>query len=903
LILQDFEALQPNLLARTIETIEGGGLVCVLLQSLKSLKQLYTMTMDIHARYRTESHHEVVGRFNERFILSLSSCSNCLVIDDQLRILPISANAQNITAVIPKSKEELMTKEEIELKEVKDSLQDTQPVGSIINQCRTLDQAKAVLKFIEVISEKTLRSTVALTAARGRGKSAAIGLALASAIAFGYSNIFVTSPDPENLKTLFEFVFKGFDALDFQEHIDYEIIQSNNPDFNKAVIRVNVFRDHRQTIQYISPTDHHKLGQAELLAIDEAAAIPLPYVKNLLGQYLVFMSSTINGYEGTGRSLSLKLIENLRQRSVNTEKGNILNGSSVAPTSRVLVELSLSESIRYSVGDPVEIWLNKLLCLDATVIPRVSSGCPMPDTCDLYYINRDTLFSYHKASEMFLQRIMSLYVASHYKNSPNDLQLMSDAPAHHLFCLLGPVDPDQTTLPEVLCVIQVCLEGEISKVVMSNSLARGKRGSGDLIPWTISQQYNDSEFGSLSGARIVRIATHPDFQKMGYGKRAVEQLINYYSGSIPSLTEDTNEEIVLSLSDENPDSNLLEETVKPRKNLPPLLLKLSERKAEKLDYIGVSYGLTADLLRFWKKSDFVPVYLRQSQNDLTGEHTCIMLRLLNEELETNVKPSWLYQYWTDFQRRFISLLSYDFKKFDASLGLGMLQMKHIKHESEKLLAKEELVYNFTNYDMKRLEMYSRNMADYHLILDLLPSVARLFYSNKLDFKLSLAQNVILLGLGLQRKSVDIMEKEIQLPSSQILGLFNKVIRKAVQNFNGLLEAEIEKALIPNNDVIMEPVVESLKKELADAEKEFEEKTKEQKSKVKDIDLSQYSITGSTDEWDAALGKTKNLSSVSISSTKEKLEKRKSKVEVEESENKQKRKKKKQKHAKQRNSTT
>jgi N-acetyltransferase 10 len=37
------------------------------------------------------------------------------------------------------------------------------------------------------------------------------------------------------------------------------------------------------------------------VVIDEAAAIPLPVVKDLLGPYLVFMSSTINGYEGTGR--------------------------------------------------------------------------------------------------------------------------------------------------------------------------------------------------------------------------------------------------------------------------------------------------------------------------------------------------------------------------------------------------------------------------------------------------------------------------------------------------------------------------------------------------------------------------------------------------------------------------
>lgn len=38
----------------------------------------------------------------------------------------------------------------------------------------------------------------------------------------------------------------------FQEHLDYEIIQSLNPEFNKAVVRVNVFKEHRQTIQVIS---------------------------------------------------------------------------------------------------------------------------------------------------------------------------------------------------------------------------------------------------------------------------------------------------------------------------------------------------------------------------------------------------------------------------------------------------------------------------------------------------------------------------------------------------------------------------------------------------------------------------------------------------------------------------
>jgi N-acetyltransferase 10 len=44
-MLQDFEALTPNLLARTIETVEGGGLIILLLHSLSSLTSLYTMVM------------------------------------------------------------------------------------------------------------------------------------------------------------------------------------------------------------------------------------------------------------------------------------------------------------------------------------------------------------------------------------------------------------------------------------------------------------------------------------------------------------------------------------------------------------------------------------------------------------------------------------------------------------------------------------------------------------------------------------------------------------------------------------------------------------------------------------------------------------------------------------------
>ena len=64
-----------------------------------------------------------------------------------------------------------------------------------------------------------------------RSQSAALGIAIAGALSVGYANIFVTSPSPENLRTLFEFVFKGLDALGYKEHIDYDLVESTNPAF------------------------------------------------------------------------------------------------------------------------------------------------------------------------------------------------------------------------------------------------------------------------------------------------------------------------------------------------------------------------------------------------------------------------------------------------------------------------------------------------------------------------------------------------------------------------------------------------------------------------------------------------------------------------------------------------
>lgn len=48
----------------------------------------------------------------------------------------------------------------------------------------------------------------------------------------------------------------------------------------------------------------------------------------------------------------------------------------------------------------------------------------------------------------------------------------------------------------------------------------------------------------------------------------------------------------------------------------------------------------------------------------------------------------------------------------------------------------------TKYDIKRLEMYSNNLVDYHLIIDLIPTLARIYFLNQMgEVQISSVQSV------------------------------------------------------------------------------------------------------------------------------------------------------------------
>lgn len=67
-----------------------------------------------------------------------------------------------------------------------------------------------------------------VSAGRGRGKSAALGLSIAGALLFSCSNIYLSAATPENLRTVFEFIEKGLEQTGFKKNLDFSVIVNEN---------------------------------------------------------------------------------------------------------------------------------------------------------------------------------------------------------------------------------------------------------------------------------------------------------------------------------------------------------------------------------------------------------------------------------------------------------------------------------------------------------------------------------------------------------------------------------------------------------------------------------------------------------------------------------------------------
>jgi N-acetyltransferase 10 len=394
---------------------------------------------------------------------------------------------------------------------------------------------------------------------------------------------------------------------------------------------------------------------------------------------------------------------------------------------------------------------------------------------------------------------------------------------------------------------------------------------------------------------------------MGYGSRAIDLIIQYFQGDLSTSilpgvglfggegAEDESFSRAVS-ADDGADNE-----IKPRTKLPPLLTLLRDRPAEQLHWLGVSFGLTTQLLNFWSRKAFKVCYVRQTTNDLTGEHSCVVLRELNcdgmlaQDLPVNVtvpREGWLNAYMHDYRRRLVSLLSYSFNKLETVLAMTLVDPEKQLTSAQEgeslnplvggddlpltaspssllglsqlppLTAQELLTSHFSHHDLQRLELYSRNMVDHHMIIDLLPSLSKFGFLGRLrGFRLSYLQVAILLATGLQHRNVDEVAVELDLPVNQVLAFFNKTIRKVSSYLKAMVEAHVA-ASGSSSDAVLQRMerkassMVSLKETLKADHKEEESDFKRQQREVimKSKDISRHAITAGIEELGDAMEK-------------------------------------------------
>ena len=163
-------------------------------------------------------------------------------------------------------------------------------------------QLQAVLA-VRRVAQGHRRRPFVLTADRGRGKSASLGIAAASLIKEGAEQIIVTAPSMAAADVIFR---HAADRL------------------GVAIEKAGVIRWRNSLLMFKAPDElANQQEPCDLLLVDEAAAIPAPLLKRLLNAYArIVFSSTIHGYEGTGRGFSVRISENARSDDASMEKSS-----------------------------------------------------------------------------------------------------------------------------------------------------------------------------------------------------------------------------------------------------------------------------------------------------------------------------------------------------------------------------------------------------------------------------------------------------------------------------------------------------------------------------------------------------------------------------------------------------
>lgn len=302
--------------------------------------------------------------------------------------------------------------------------------------CQAPQQQRAILDQLMAMPS----GVAVLTAARGRGKSALAGMLARQA-----GTCLVTAPARASVTVLAAFAAEAFHFM--------------APDALLAL---------------------ETPPAAAWLIVDEAAAIPAPLLQALVSRYpRVLLTTTVQGYEGSGRGFILKFCAGLEN----------------------LHSFTLDEPLRWSRADPLEQWLNQaLLFEDAAAIEPTSAAPVAPQRV---------------AQEDFsaLEAAYRLLTSAHYRTSPLDLRRLLDAPGMQLWCA-GALSALQGAL---WLVEEGGLEPDLAQAVWAGT----RRPRGNLVAQSLAAHAGLTEAATLRSLRISRIAVAAESRRQGIGQQLV----------------------------------------------------------------------------------------------------------------------------------------------------------------------------------------------------------------------------------------------------------------------------------------------------------------------------------------------------------------------------------------------
>ncbi|MCP4008187.1 MAG: tRNA(Met) cytidine acetyltransferase, partial [Proteobacteria bacterium] len=341
----------------------------------------------------------------------------------------------------------------------------------------TNDQQVAIKAVCKTLTGQRRRPAI-ISADRGRGKSAALGLAAGQLLASHQAQtIFATASSYKQVASIFK-------------HAHAVLPDAAMPANRKCLHHAH------GSLNYIAADSLISNKQdCDLLIVDEASTLGIARLEALLKLYpRIAFSGTEHGYEGSGRGFSLKFRQLIQAHC------------------RGQHAVKLHTPVRWAPDDPLEYWTNRLLLLN---LNQGESGIAEPVELQALKF-RQIAQSKLAENETLLTRIFGLLVDAHYQTRPVDCRYLLDAPNSRLFVAEHG--------EQIVGLVWLMLEGGLEAGIAHEVVAGRRRPQGHLVPQILAAHLGLEEAITLRCARIQRIVVDPLLQGRGIGSWMLEKI-------------------------------------------------------------------------------------------------------------------------------------------------------------------------------------------------------------------------------------------------------------------------------------------------------------------------------------------------------------------------------------------